>query len=78
MMLALLEDEEEDDSESEDEDEDSDVDSDVDTEERRKGWIEVMKKHRVQASRLELLASGVGTGHGKVDRSGSIPNTAVS
>lgn len=25
-------------------------------------WIEVMKKHRVQASRLELLASGVGTG----------------
>ncbi|KAF2011037.1 Dor1-like protein [Aaosphaeria arxii CBS 175.79] len=24
-------------------------------------WIEVMKKHRVQASRLELLASGVGT-----------------
>ena len=25
-------------------------------------WVEVMKKHRVQASRLELLASGVGTG----------------
>ena len=24
-------------------------------------WVEVMKKHRVQASRLELLASGVGT-----------------
>ncbi|GAB7337809.1 hypothetical protein MBLNU457_4217t1 [Dothideomycetes sp. NU457] len=25
-------------------------------------WIQVMKKHRVQASRLELLASGVGSG----------------
>jgi hypothetical protein len=25
-------------------------------------WVEIMKKHRVQASRLELLASGVGTG----------------
>ncbi|KAF1931300.1 Dor1-domain-containing protein [Didymella exigua CBS 183.55] len=25
-------------------------------------WVDVMKKHRVQASRLELLASGVGTG----------------
>jgi hypothetical protein len=25
-------------------------------------WVEVMKRHRVQASRLELLASGVGTG----------------
>ncbi|KAF2138569.1 uncharacterized protein K452DRAFT_233911 [Aplosporella prunicola CBS 121167] len=25
-------------------------------------WVEVMKKHRVQASRLELLASGVGAG----------------
>ncbi|KAF1917640.1 Dor1-like family-domain-containing protein [Ampelomyces quisqualis] len=25
-------------------------------------WVQVMKKHRVQASRLELLASGVGAG----------------
>jgi hypothetical protein len=25
-------------------------------------WVDVMKKHRVQASRLELLASGVGAG----------------
>jgi len=25
-------------------------------------WVQVMKKHRVQASRLELLASGVGSG----------------
>lgn len=75
MMLALLEDDSDD---SEDEDED-----DVDTEEEgNKEWIEVMKKHRVQASRLELLASGVGTGHLKSERSGSIPSregsTAVS
>lgn len=35
-------------------------------------WVDVMKKHRVQASRLELLASGVGTGRssgGAVERS---------
>jgi hypothetical protein len=25
-------------------------------------WVEVMKKHRIQASKLELLASGVGAG----------------
>lgn len=30
--------------------------------EREEEWVDVMKKHRVQASRLELLASGVGTG----------------
>lgn len=76
MMLALLEDEEDDNDSSEDEDEDED--EDVDVEERNKEWVEVMKKHRVQADRLEILASGVGTGHRKVDRSGSIPSTAVS
>ncbi|KAK7185627.1 hypothetical protein DPSP01_007504 [Paraphaeosphaeria sporulosa] len=31
-------------------------------EELEEEWVEVMKKHRVQASRLELLASGVGAG----------------
>lgn len=46
MMLALLEDE-------------LDEDDDEDSEEE---WVEVMKKHRIQASRLELLASGVGAG----------------
>ena len=36
-------------------------------------WVEVMKKHRVQASRLELLASGVGAGRtsSPVERVGS-------
>jgi hypothetical protein len=50
-MLALLEDElngEDEDSEKVDEDEQE--------------WVQVMKKHRVQASRLEILASGVGSG----------------
>jgi hypothetical protein len=32
------------------------------TEDEGERWVRVMKKHRVQASRLELLASGVGTG----------------
>ncbi|KAF2846197.1 Dor1-like family protein-like protein [Plenodomus tracheiphilus IPT5] len=36
-------------------------------------WVEVMKKHRVQASRLELLASGVGAG-----RAGSISDRTAS
>lgn len=35
-------------------------------------WVEVMKKHRVQASRLELLASGVGAG-----RTSSLVSSAV-
>ncbi|KAF2871712.1 Dor1-like family protein-like protein [Massariosphaeria phaeospora] len=51
MMIALLE-----------EDlrlELGDADDDEEVEEE---WVEVMKKHRVQASRLELLASGVGAG----------------
>jgi hypothetical protein len=51
LMLALLEDElngENEDSEMVDEDEQE--------------WVQVMKKHRVQASRLEILASGVGSG----------------
>ncbi|OCL04683.1 Dor1-domain-containing protein [Glonium stellatum] len=30
--------------------------------EEEEEWVEIMKKHRIQASRLELLASGVGTG----------------
>ena len=33
---------------------------DEDSEAGDEEWIEVMKKHRIQASRLELLASGVG------------------
>ncbi|KAF1987543.1 Dor1-like family protein-like protein, partial [Aulographum hederae CBS 113979] len=34
--------------------------ADDEDEELEEEWVEVMKKHRVQASRLELLASGVG------------------
>jgi hypothetical protein len=50
MMIALLE-----------EDLRGELEGD-DTEEKEieEEWVEVMKKHRVQASRLELLASGVG------------------
>lgn len=52
MMIALLED---DLRSSATDDEDAE-------EEDAEEWVDVMKKHRVQASRLELLASGVGTG----------------
>lgn len=49
LMIASLE--VESDSEGSEDDEDDEYE-----------WVEVMKKHRIQASRLELLASGVGTG----------------
>jgi hypothetical protein len=39
-------------------------DDDADVEEEEE-WVEVMRKHRIQASRLELLASGVGVGAGR-------------
>jgi hypothetical protein len=54
MMIALLE-----------EDLRAELDAvtgDTEEQEVQEEWIEVMKKHRVQASRLELLASGVGAG----------------
>lgn len=37
-------------------------DADESNDELEEEWVEIMKKHRVQASRLELLASGVGAG----------------
>lgn len=50
-----------------------DAEKDTDEQEIEEEWVEVMKKHRVQASRLELLASGVGTGRtsSPVDRAAS-------
>jgi hypothetical protein len=66
MMIALLE---------EDFRAELDTGDAEDTEEQEieEEWVEVMKKHRVQASRLELLASGVGAGRtsSPVDRTAS-------
>ncbi|OBW67347.1 MAG: Uncharacterized protein AUREO_025810 [Aureobasidium pullulans] len=53
MMLALLEDEL---------NEEGEAGKPEETDEDDHEWVQVMKKHRVQASRLELLASGVGSG----------------
>ncbi|CAD0083145.1 unnamed protein product [Aureobasidium vineae] len=53
MMLALLEDEL---------NEEAEVGDTVHVDEDEHEWVQVMKKHRVQASRLEILASGVGSG----------------
>ncbi|KAJ5029902.1 hypothetical protein J3E72DRAFT_294193 [Bipolaris maydis] len=50
VMIALLE-----------EDLRAELEEDVEESEADEEWVDVMKKHRVQASRLELLASGVGT-----------------
>lgn len=55
MMIALLEE----DLRAEMDSAEAEHAEDQDVEEE---WVEVMKKHRVQASRLELLASGVGAG----------------
>jgi hypothetical protein len=65
MMIALLE-----------EDLRAELDAatgDTEDQEIEEEWVEVMKKHRVQASRLELLASGVGAGRtsSPVDRTSS-------
>jgi hypothetical protein len=60
MMLALLE----------DDDNDSGSEEEVVVEHDYE-WVEVMKKHRIQASRLELLASGIGTGKAQQLRTGS-------
>ncbi|RMY59116.1 hypothetical protein D0863_12042 [Hortaea werneckii] len=60
MVVAEILDEEE---ENEDEDagvEEGEEGQDEDEEE----WIQIMRKHRIQASRLEVLARGVGSGGG--------------
>ena len=66
MMIALLEE----DLKAELDDQDT---ASAEQQEAEEEWVEVMKKHRVQASRLELLASGVGTGRtsSPVERSAS-------
>lgn len=53
MILALLEDEL---------NEEAGGDETGEGDDHELEWVQVMKKHRVQASRLELLASGVGSG----------------
>lgn len=40
-------------------------------------WAEVMKRHRIQASRLELLASGAGVGRSTTGQSGTIGEREV-
>ncbi|KZM27379.1 uncharacterized protein EKO05_0010481 [Ascochyta rabiei] len=55
MMIALLEEDLKAELENQD-------DATSEAQETEEEWVDVMKKHRVQASRLELLASGVGTG----------------
>ncbi|KAK0948090.1 hypothetical protein LTR29_000614 [Friedmanniomyces endolithicus] len=58
MMLAVLEEElTMDDHSTDDEDDEGLREAEEDPE-----WVQVMKKHRVQASRLEVLARGVGSG----------------
>ncbi|KAF2119364.1 Dor1-like family-domain-containing protein [Lophiotrema nucula] len=69
MMIALLEEDLREALGSESEE-------DVEEKEVEEEWVEVMKKHRVQASRLELLASGVATGRmtSPIDRTVSPSN----
>ena len=67
MMVALLED-----------DLRADVGAEDDPEGQGPEWVQVMKKHRVQASRLEVLARGVGTARkasGDVLSPTSLPST---
>ncbi|KAI7463052.1 Dor1-domain-containing protein [Hortaea werneckii] len=51
--------------EEEDEDvEDGEEEGEEGQEEDEEEWIQIMRKHRIQASRLEVLARGVGSGGG--------------
>ncbi|GAB1737012.1 hypothetical protein NU219Hw_g375t1 [Hortaea werneckii] len=45
-------------------------DKDEDKDEGEEEWIQIMRKHRIQASRLEVLAKGVGSGSGARKASG--------
>ncbi|KAI6909932.1 hypothetical protein KC334_g3737 [Hortaea werneckii] len=45
-------------------DKDGDGDEDEGGDENEEEWIQIMRKHRIQASRLEVLARGVGSGGG--------------
>ncbi|KAI9684741.1 MAG: hypothetical protein M1829_000116 [Trizodia sp. TS-e1964] len=63
LVLALLHDDEEEESESEGDAGDEEREARVQVRrERLREWVEVVKKHRVLAGKLELLASGVGQG----------------
>jgi hypothetical protein len=74
MMLALLEDDLRDaDGASSGEADSTDVDQSAEPE-----WAEIMKKHRIQASRLELLASGIGAGDRRPSRDSATSPTTIS
>ncbi|KAF2634315.1 Dor1-domain-containing protein [Massarina eburnea CBS 473.64] len=62
LMIAVLEEELRDAVGDNDEDDNDADEIEIGSTETEEEWVEVMKKHRVQASRLELLASGVGAG----------------
>ncbi|KAI7644521.1 hypothetical protein KC319_g12279, partial [Hortaea werneckii] len=63
--------------------EDEDEDEDEGVEDREEGgdegqekdeveWIQIMRKHRIQASRLEVLARGVGSGGGSARKASGV------
>ncbi|KAI9807156.1 MAG: hypothetical protein M1825_005874 [Sarcosagium campestre] len=57
-------------------------DSEDESDDEQDEWVEIVKKHRVQAGRLELLASGIGGHEGpkgsskEVIAAGSLPSSA--
>ncbi|KAI7459269.1 Dor1-domain-containing protein [Hortaea werneckii] len=60
-----------------DEDEDEEVEAgeeggDEGQKEEEEEWIQIMKKHRIQASRLEVLARGVGGGGGSARKASGV------
>jgi hypothetical protein len=66
-MLALLEEGDGPDGRDDDDDDDDGPSEGVEGGRRKAEWVEVMKKHRILAGKLELMASGVG-GRGLPDR----------
>lgn len=75
LVLAMLEEDE--DGESE---EDGDADADAESGEKERGWewVEAMRKHRVLAGKLEMLASGVGVGKGGGESTTALTSPSIS
>lgn len=66
-MLAMLE-----------EDEEAEAEAEEEEEERSWEWVEVMRKHRLLAGKLELMASGVGVGKGGGERATALTSPSIA
>ncbi|GAB1729994.1 hypothetical protein NU195Hw_g3419t1 [Hortaea werneckii] len=76
VVAEILGEEEEEEEENEDEEEGvedgEEGGNEGRDEEEEEEWIQIMRKHRIQASRLEVLARGVGSGGGSARKASGV------